>query len=103
VQPSEHAARKLPLHPSELPHWRVPDVLVGARQGRLGQGLPARCSRAAAGRELLAAQRRFAHPVRRDKETSRLVVLPGRDQDVAKLRARVDGYMERLYRLAELK
>jgi pyruvate/2-oxoacid:ferredoxin oxidoreductase beta subunit len=53
--------------------------------------------------EFLAAQRRFAHLVRRDKETGLPVVLPGREGDVAKLRTWVDGNVARLYRLAELK
>jgi hypothetical protein len=64
------------------------------------------CAREAAGRppveEFLAAQRRFAHLVRRDRETGAATVVPGREDDVARLRAWVHANVERLYRLAEL-
>ena len=100
--------------------WKFEDgktvelALLGARCGvfpafvweRGTGGSVKDCARAAADRppveEFLAEQRRFAHLVRRDRETGRPVVLPGREDDVAKLRAWVDGNVERLYRLAEL-
>jgi pyruvate/2-oxoacid:ferredoxin oxidoreductase beta subunit len=101
--------------------WKFEDgktvelALLGARCGvfpafvweRGTGGSVKDCARAAADRppveEFLAEQRRFAHLVRRDRETGRPLVLPGREDDVAKLRTWVDGNVERLYRLAELK
>ncbi|MEK7331443.1 MAG: thiamine pyrophosphate-dependent enzyme [Candidatus Eisenbacteria bacterium] len=53
--------------------------------------------------DFLAAQRRFAHLVQRDKQTGRAVVKRGREDDMARLRAWVHANVDRLYRLAELK
>jgi len=101
--------------------WKFEDgmtvelALMGARCGvfpafvwERGKGGSVRsCAREAAERppieEFLAAQRRFAHIVWRDRESGAAVVVPGREADVAKLRAWVQGNVERLYRLAELR
>jgi len=101
--------------------WKFEDgmtvelALMGARCGAFpafvwerGKGGSVRsCAREAAERppieEFLAAQRRFAHIVWRDRESGAAVVVPGREADVAKLRAWVQGNVERLYRLAELR
>jgi pyruvate/2-oxoacid:ferredoxin oxidoreductase beta subunit len=53
--------------------------------------------------DFLAAQRRFAHLVQRDKQTGRAVVKRGREDDVARLRGWTHANVDRLYRLAELK
>ena len=100
--------------------WKFEDgmtvelALLGARCGvfpafvwERGKGGSVKdCARTAAERpaieEFLAAQRRFAHLVRRDRATGRATVLAGREEDVAKLRTWVDENVERLYRLAEL-
>ena len=101
--------------------WKFEDgmtvelALLGARCGvfpafvwERGKGGSVKdCDREAAERpaveEFLAAQRRFSHLVQRDKQTGRPQVQRGREEDLAKLRAWVDGNVERLYRLAELK
>ena len=101
--------------------WKFEDgmtvelALLGARCGvfpafvwERGKGGSVKdCPREAAERppveEFLAAQRRFSHLVRRDRETGAAVVVSGRDADVARLRAWVQENVERLYRLGELK
>jgi len=101
--------------------WKFEDgmtvelALLGARCGvfpafvwERGKGGSVKdCPREAAERppveEFLAAQRRFSHLVRRDRETGAAVVVPGREADVARLRAWVQENVERLYRLGELK
>jgi len=101
--------------------WKFEDgktvelALVGARAGvfpafvwERGKGGSVKdCPREAAERppveEFLVEQRRFAHLVRRDKQTGQAAVQPGREGEVEKLRAWVSGNVERLYALAELK
>jgi pyruvate/2-oxoacid:ferredoxin oxidoreductase beta subunit len=51
----------------------------------------------------LGAQRRFHHLVQREPGTERFIARPGREEDVARLKTWVQGNVERLYRLAELK
>jgi len=53
--------------------------------------------------DFLVMQRRFNHLVKRGSETGRPTVQPGRAEDVEQLRAWVQGNVERLYKLAELK
>ena len=53
--------------------------------------------------EFLGSQRRFHHLVGRDPGTDRFAAREGREEDVERLRAWVQGNVERLYRLAELK
>jgi pyruvate/2-oxoacid:ferredoxin oxidoreductase beta subunit len=101
--------------------WKFEDgmtvdlALMGARCGvfpafvwERGKGGSVKdCPRAAADRppveEFLAAQRRFGHLVRPDRESGAPTVVPGREGDVARLRTWVQGNVERLYGLAELK
>lgn len=65
------------------------------------------CDRDPAGRppieEFLGAQRRFHHLVERDPGSGRFRARLGREEDVERLRAWVQGNVERLYGLAELK
>ncbi len=53
--------------------------------------------------DFLGAQRRFHHLVQREPGTERFIARPGREEDVARLKTWVQGNVERLYRLAELK
>ena len=53
--------------------------------------------------DFLGAQRRFHHMVERNPATNGFVPRAGREADVARLREWVQGNVERLYRLAELK
>jgi pyruvate/2-oxoacid:ferredoxin oxidoreductase beta subunit len=100
--------------------WKFEDgmtvelALLGARCGvfpafvwERGKGGSVKdCPREAADRppveEFLAAQRRFAHLVRRDRQSGLATVVPGREADVARLRGWVQANVERLYGLAEL-
>lgn len=52
--------------------------------------------------EFLGSQRRFHHLVERDRENGAFRPRAGREADVERLRAWVQGNVERLYRLAEL-
>lgn len=53
--------------------------------------------------DFLGAQRRFHHLVERDPESKRFVPRRGREADVERLRVWVQGNVERLYHLADLK
>ena len=53
--------------------------------------------------DFLGSQRRFHHLVERNGASGGYVARAGREQDVERLRAWVQGNVERLYRLAELK
>lgn len=101
--------------------WKFEDgrtmelALMGARSGvfptfiwKRGEGGVVKdCAREAKDRppviEFLGAQRRFAHLVEKDKATGQPRVKPGHEQDLAKLEEWVQGNVERLYYLAELK
>lgn len=53
--------------------------------------------------EFLAEQRRFAHLVRKDKVTGEPKIVPGQEENIERLKAWVQGNVERLYGLASLK
>ncbi len=53
--------------------------------------------------DFLGAQRRFHHMVQRDAATGGFVPRAGREDDVERLKTWVQGNVERLYRLSELK
>jgi pyruvate ferredoxin oxidoreductase beta subunit len=65
------------------------------------------CAREAADRpaieEFLGTQRRFNHLVRKDPDGGKFAARPGREEQLSKLHDWVQGNVERLYRLAEMK
>jgi pyruvate ferredoxin oxidoreductase beta subunit len=101
--------------------WKFEDgqtveiALLGARCGvfpafvwERGKGGTVKdCEPAAADRpdilQFLGVQRRFAHLVTRDKVTGEVKPRPEREEDMVKLRAWVQGNVERMYSLAQLK
>jgi pyruvate ferredoxin oxidoreductase beta subunit len=101
--------------------WKFDDgrtielAMLGARSGvfpafvwERGKGGSVKdCDRDPASRppisEFLGAQRRFQHMVEKDKETGRFKPRAGREPEMARLEEWVQGNVERLYRLAELK
>jgi pyruvate ferredoxin oxidoreductase beta subunit len=101
--------------------WKFEDgqtveiALLGSRSGvfpafiwEKGKGGQVKdCDRDAAARppieEFLGVQRRFNHLVERDKETGTYRARVGREPEVARLKEWVQGNVERLYRLCELK
>lgn len=101
--------------------WKFEDgqtvelALLGARSGvfpaftwERGKGGSVKdCSIEASERpdvvDFLAMQRRFAHLVQRDKVTGEVKPKPGREQDIENLKGWVQGNVERMYSLANLK
>jgi pyruvate ferredoxin oxidoreductase beta subunit len=101
--------------------WKFEDgktvdlALSGAQSGvypafiwRRGKGGAVKdCGRAAADRpaieEFLGQQRRFAHLVQIDKQSGKAVAKPGRERDLEAMKGWVQGNVERLYQLCELK
>lgn len=53
--------------------------------------------------DFLAEQRRFAHLVRKDKETGKPKINPGQEENIERLKAWVQSNVERMYGLAGLK
>jgi hypothetical protein len=53
--------------------------------------------------QFLAEQRRFAHLVGKDKTTGEPKIKPGQEENIEKLKAWVQGNVERMYSLAALK
>jgi len=53
--------------------------------------------------EFLAEQRRFAHLVRKDKDTGAPKIVPGQEENIERLKSWVQGNVERMYGLAGLK
>ncbi len=53
--------------------------------------------------QFMAEQRRFAHLVRKDKETGQPKIVPGQEQNIERLTAWVQSNVERMYALAALK